>query len=248
MTRIVNVLAMAGAGQRFIDAGFRTPKPLISVLGKPLFLHACKSLPPADLWIFICQQKHLEDSNLKAIIENEFPSSLIVTVSRITGGQAETCLLAEPHLFPDDQVTFGACDSFFEVSKEKIKLCLNKTDLLVLTTTPSPMMLADPRAYGWVKLDQKNNVEVIKCKEPASLNPAEDEVIIGSFVFRRADIFLQAVQKLINSSYKIRDEFYMDSVAEQMLKEGKAIKSIKTTGFVSLGTPQEIETWQQNYD
>lgn len=248
MKRTVNVMAMAGTGQRFIDAGLTTPKPLISILGKLLFIRASEALPPADLWIFICQQKHLKDSNLKAIIKEKFPSSLILTVPELTRGQAETCLVAEPYLFPDDQVIFCACDSFFEITLDEINLLLKKSDLVILTTNPSSVMLTNPNAYGWVNLNRTNKIKAITCKKLASSNPINDKVIIGSFCFKRADIFLKAVKKLIRSEIRIRNEFYMDSVAEQMLRDGSNINSLNVNDFVSLGTPEEITNWVQKFD
>ena len=46
--RRVNLIPMAGVGQRFIDFGYTTPKPLIDINGLPMVVRAAKSLPPAD--------------------------------------------------------------------------------------------------------------------------------------------------------------------------------------------------------
>jgi len=56
--RRVNLIPMAGEGQRFIDAGYTTPKPFIDINGLPMLVRAAKSLPPADQWIFICRKSY----------------------------------------------------------------------------------------------------------------------------------------------------------------------------------------------
>ena len=45
---------MAGVGQRFINAGFKTIKPLIDIDGKPMIERICKMFPPESEFIFIC--------------------------------------------------------------------------------------------------------------------------------------------------------------------------------------------------
>ncbi|HSX29838.1 MAG TPA: hypothetical protein VLE73_04750 [Candidatus Saccharimonadales bacterium] len=40
------IMPMAGAGSRFAKAGFTTPKPLIQVDGKPMFMKALSALEP----------------------------------------------------------------------------------------------------------------------------------------------------------------------------------------------------------
>ena len=60
----VNLIPVAGEGQRFIDAGYVTPKPLIDINGLPMVVQAAKSLPQADQWIFICRSSHITDYNI----------------------------------------------------------------------------------------------------------------------------------------------------------------------------------------
>ena len=52
---------MAGEGIRFVNQGYRLPKPLIPINGMPMVVRAAKCLPKsADLWIFICKKNHLK--------------------------------------------------------------------------------------------------------------------------------------------------------------------------------------------
>ena len=52
------VIPMAGAGSRFVKAGFNVPKPLIHVYDKPMYYWAVHSLPLqlASRLIFIIRQ------------------------------------------------------------------------------------------------------------------------------------------------------------------------------------------------
>ena len=53
------VIPMTGVGQRYIDKGYTTPKPLIEVDGKPIIEHVVSLFPGEDDFIFICNTNSL---------------------------------------------------------------------------------------------------------------------------------------------------------------------------------------------
>ena len=70
--RRVNIMPMAGEGLRFTNAGYKKPKPLIDINGKPMFIRSAQCMPDADLWIFICQKKHSIKYNFREILDLKF--------------------------------------------------------------------------------------------------------------------------------------------------------------------------------
>ena len=72
--RKVNLIPMAGNGQRFIDEGYSIPKPLIEINGLPMILRSAKSLPKADQWIFICKKDHISNNR----IDNESYYNIVI--------------------------------------------------------------------------------------------------------------------------------------------------------------------------
>ena len=90
--RKVNLIPMAGDGKRFIDAGYTTPKPLIEINGLPMIVHAAKSLPKADLWIFICRENHIAEAGIDKVLKAFFPGAIVLSIGYLTEGQASTCL------------------------------------------------------------------------------------------------------------------------------------------------------------
>ena len=66
--RRVNIIPMAGEGSRFVNKGYKLPKPLIPINGVPMVVRAAKCLPDADLWIFICRENHIISSEIKEIL------------------------------------------------------------------------------------------------------------------------------------------------------------------------------------
>ena len=54
MVRII--IPMSGLGQRFLDAGYNDPKPLIIVDGKPIIEHVVNLFPGEKDISFICNE------------------------------------------------------------------------------------------------------------------------------------------------------------------------------------------------
>ena len=98
---------MAGEGIRFVNKGYKLPKPLIPINGIPMVVRAAKCLPSADLWIFICKEDHVLNSKIEDILNQYFSSPKIISVDFLTEGQASTCLLAKKYLRPNDILTIG---------------------------------------------------------------------------------------------------------------------------------------------
>ena len=68
------VIPMAGRGKRFAECGFKEPKPLIPVLGRPMYSWAVDGLPldATSRLIFVCLREHLEGSALEADIRRRY--------------------------------------------------------------------------------------------------------------------------------------------------------------------------------
>jgi HAD superfamily hydrolase (TIGR01509 family) len=91
----MNVLIpMAGAGNRFAQAGYTFPKPLIDVNGKPMIQVVVENLNIDAHYIFIVQKTHYEKYNLKHMLNLIAPACDIVLVDGVTEGAACTTLLA----------------------------------------------------------------------------------------------------------------------------------------------------------
>jgi NDP-sugar pyrophosphorylase family protein len=95
---IVNLIPMAGEGQRFKNAGYTTAKPLLDIEGIPMFVRAAKSLPPADEYIFVCRKDQVDEYLLNTTIRTYFPNSKIQGGFKLIGDLLEelddkVCLL-----------------------------------------------------------------------------------------------------------------------------------------------------------
>src|SRR5258708_476863 len=244
MARRVNRLPMAGAGQRFVDAGYPVPKRLIDVAGLPMIVRAARSLPECDLWIFVCRTEHVAEAHIDQALTGLFQPSVIITVDHLTEGQACTCLLAHGELRPDDILTIGACDNAMTWDRAAYdqQFTRGQADFLVWTFRHNPAVLQDPRMYGWVKTDTEGAATGVSVKVPISDMPMNDHAVIGAFTFRRADLFLDACDDMIRANARIKNEFYVDNAINFALARDAKGRPFEVDRYICWGTPRDLET------
>ena len=245
MPRRVNLIPMAGAGQRFVDAGYTVPKPLIDVGGQPMIVHAARSLPKPDLWIFVCRAEHVAQARIDLTLQKLFQPCRVITVDHLTEGQACTCLLARDELRPDDELHIGACDNAMTWSPAAYDHTIGdpRADFLVWTFRQNPAVLQDPRMYGWVKTGATGEVTGVSVKIPISETPMNDHAVIGAFSFRRAGLFLDACDDMIRADSRIKNEFYVDNAINFALACGARGLPFEVDRYICWGTPRDLDTF-----
>ncbi len=242
----INLIPMAGRGMRFVNEGFKVPKPLIEVSGRPMVIQAAGCFPPAQKWIFICLKEHLEKFPIKKEIRKVYSQAKIVSLDKITEGQACTCELGLQGEDLEAPLFIGASDNGMLWNKDKYQKLMDdqKIDCVVWSFRRHPSSATNPQMYGWIKIDKNNNILGVSVKKPISDNPYEDHAIIGSFYFRKARYFLDALKNLYKKNIRINNEFYVDSCINEIVAMGLKAKVFEVDHYICWGTPNDLRTYE----
>ncbi len=242
----INLIPMAGEGQRFKDSGYLIPKPFIDIDGIPMAVRACKSLPKADKNIFVCRKKHLEQYPIKRILEEYLNDVVIIEVDELTDGQAITCLAARDYI-PDDAIlNIGASDNDMIYNEEIVEKLYDNSEIdgWIWTFRNNNAVLQNPNMYGWVGTDIDSAMATfVSCKTPISDNPLLDHAIIGAFTFKKARDFFDSVEAMIKSNHRINNEFYVDVALDFAIKSGLRIYVQEVDQYICWGTPKDYEEY-----
>ena len=117
------LLPIAGNGQRFIDAGYKLPKPLIEIDGKTILDRSLESVNTDNCnLIFIIREDHVKEHNLNLVLRSKYKNCKIVIIPGLTEGALCTCLLAEELIDNDNPLMIFTPDCYFEpqIDAEKI--------------------------------------------------------------------------------------------------------------------------------
>lgn len=250
------LVPMAGAGQRFADAGYRIHKPAIMTVDrtsgeeKPMVVCATRDLPGAAAdgsnIIYVDRSFHKTDG-VEDAIRAYYPKARFITVDHLTEGQACTCMLAEEHLNPEEPLLIAGCDNGMDIDREAYDKLTKESDCIVFTYRHNEAVLANPNAYGWMIADDEGNVTGTSIKKAISDTPMEDPAVVATFWFRKAGIFLEAARKMIAENDRINGEYYVDQVVKHVLDLGYCAKIFDIGRYVGWGTPADYEGYQKTW-
>jgi len=232
------IIPIGGIGQRFKDEGYNMPKPLISVLGKPMIYQVINSLQLESTdTVYIIYHNHLKEFNFETLIKFYFSKINIkfISLDYLTKGAAETVLRGLEIFTKDelnDSILLLDCDTFYTddiISKYKYQS--NKNTIFYFNSTDSKPI------FSYINLE---NDKVTNIKEKVKIS---DNANTGAYGFESGAELKQYCNKILNSD----KEVYISCVYEEMLKDGKVIVGSKINNFNCVGTPLQLKTYCNKY-
>ena len=251
------LIPMAGAGSRFAEAGYAVSKPAIPTYDKrtgkqfPMVVCATLDLPgvkdDGSNVIYVDRDFHRTNGTEKVILDC-FPKAKFITVDHLTEGQACTCMLAKDHIDNDESLLIAGCDNGMEFDATKFAEYTKAADVLVFTYRHNEAVMANPNAYGWMIVDEDDNVIGTSIKQAISDNPMEDHAVVATFWFKKGSIFVEATKKMISENDRINREFYVDQVMKHVLDLGYVTKVFEIDRYIGWGTPADYELYQRTFE
>ena len=248
------VIPMAGAGQRFADAGYTTSKPAIKTTDRrtgkklPMVVCATEDLPGVENEghnvTYIDRTFHRENGVEKAIREY-YPQADFITVEDLTEGQACTCLLAKQKIFNDEPLLIAGCDNGMVFDNNRFYEMTKKCDVLAFTYRHNQAVLEKPNAYGWMIVDENTGkIKDVSIKKAVSNNPMEDHAIVATFWFKRGRDFVEAAEKMISENDRVNGEFYVDQVMKHCIELNLDVRAFEIDRYIGWGTPKDYEEYE----
>jgi NDP-sugar pyrophosphorylase family protein len=247
------VMPMAGSGQRFLDKGYSTSKPLIEVAGAPMFKQALKFLPKFDSTILVVQDELLTDISTVFGCDDYAESIKTVSLPEKTSGQAVTARLGLRYLenVDNDWIHFAACDSgaLIDVTRYQATLSSEEFDIIVWGKTGYSNAMKAPKMYGWV--DEVDGLISHIGVKKAPKFPENTPIVLGTFAFRNKSIFLSCYNSMLRREGLVNDEYYIDEMINDAVDLGLKCKLFEVDHYICWGTPIDLETfnyWQSCFN
>jgi HAD superfamily hydrolase (TIGR01509 family) len=235
----LNVLIpMAGAGSRFVQAGYTFPKPLIDVKGKPMIQVVVENLGLDANYIFVVQKEHRAQYNLDTMLNLIAPGCKIVEVDSITEGAACTALLAKEYIDNNNPLFFANSDQFVEWDPIEFmyRMQESKADGGIVTFKGT-----HPK-WSFAKLADNGIVT-----EVAEKNPISDNATVGFYYWKHGLDFVKYAEQMIENNDRVNNEFYVCPVFNKAIQDGKKIKSFSINKMWGLGTPEDLDYFLKEY-
>lgn len=242
----INLIPLAGKGKRFAEEGYKFPKPLIEVSGKPMIIQAANYLPKAERYVFVCLLEHLDNYPLENEIRKVFTGAKIVGIDMITEGQACTCEIGLQDEDMGSPLLIAACDNGMLWDKNRYERLMNDdtVDAVVWSFRHHPSSERNPHMYGWIKTDNHDNVIGVSVKKAISDDPYNDHAIVGTFYFKKVDYFVAALHALRTKNLRINGEFYVDSCINELIEMKRTVKIFEVDDYICWGIPNDLRTYE----
>ena len=243
------IIPMSGLGQRFSDAGYKDPKPLIEVDGKPIIEHVINLFPEENDFKFICNDKHLKETNMRDILLNIKPDSKIFEVPVINReGPVQAVSLIYDNIDDDKEVIISYCDygtywnydEFLNDTRSR-----NADGAVACYKGFHPHMLGNDN-YAFLKetLIGSRWMSAIQEKQPFTNNKMNEYASNGTYYFKTGAIMKKYFKELMSRKIKVKNEYYVSMVYNLLVEDGLNVNIFEIENMLQWGTPYDLEVYK----
>ncbi len=225
------VIPMAGAGSRFVVAGYHTPKPFIPIKGKAMVEHVIEnvSVPGAKFYL-LCRLEHLDHLNHTRLMDHH--NVAFIPVIHQTEGAACTVLLAEKFIDTDEPLIIANSDQWVNYDKAAWQSHIAESDGAIMTF---------PANHPKWSYSLEENGRVVRVAEKQVIS---EKATVGVYYYRHGSDFVWGAKQMMKKDIRVNGEFYVCPVFNELV-ETKVIKNFDVEAMFGLGTPEDL---QANYD
>ena len=252
MRKIQVVIPMSGAGQRFLDAGYKDIKPIIDIAGKPLMTRLLEKFPKEWRFVFICREDHLRETPLEKILLESCPNAEIVSIAPHKRGPVHAILEAG-HAVKDDMPTLvNHCDFSFVWDPEHFAEFTERTDAdaAILCYRGFQPHYWTGTMYAYCKVEGGRVLD-IKEKECFTDDRTQEYASSGSYYFKTGALLKDSCEKTIARDLNLNGEYYVSLANKPLIDSGGDVRVYEIPYFLQWGTPQDVEDylyWHRLFD
>jgi bifunctional N-acetylglucosamine-1-phosphate-uridyltransferase/glucosamine-1-phosphate-acetyltransferase GlmU-like protein len=243
------IIPMSGIGKRFLQEGYDKPKPLLDVDGMPMIQHVVNLFPNEKDIYFICNDKHLKETNMKNLLENIIPSCKIFEVPvKDRQGPVHAVSQIFKHIPEKEEIIVSYCDygtvwdyqKFLQDTRER-----EADGAIACYKGFHPHMLGTDN-YAFLQETEKESswMSKIKEKEPFTSNKMNEYASNGTYYFRTGEIMKKYFKKLMDLELKLKGEYYVSMVYNLLVEDNLKVSIFKIEKMLQWGTPYDLEIYK----
>lgn len=239
------IIPMSGVGRRFLKEGYRTPKPLLHIEGKPMIQHVVERFDNPENILFICNMDHLKKTPMLDVLTKIAPQAKIVGIDAHKLGPVHALNKVKNFITNDDEVVVNYCDFNWGWDYQKFKQMLNESNCqgaIPGYTGFHPHLVHNPY-YAGCDHDEDHNLVDIKEKHRYTIDPKETFHSSGTYYFRSGELLKKYSQMLVDKNMSLKGEFYVSMIYQLMLEDGLPIKVFPIEHMCQWGTPQDFQEY-----
>jgi NDP-sugar pyrophosphorylase family protein len=242
------IIPMAGKGDRFIQKGYISPKPLIKVNGRMIIEYILDAFDREnDEFIFIVNKEHFIDHDIERVLKSLVNSAQVIVISNHKKGPVYTTQEAFQFIDDNEEVIVSYCDNPYIWDYEKFENFLKekKPDGCIISHSGFHPHSLNSTKMAFMQLDEHNNlVTEIKEKECYTDNHLEEHASTGTYYFRKGSYVKRYFQTLMDHDINYNGEYYVTLVYNLLIADGLNVLPYDTPYVTVFGTPEEVQSFE----
>lgn len=231
------VIPMAGLGSRFANVGYKLPKPLIDVNGKPMIQVVVENMNINAHYVFIAMKKHVEEYDVENVIKEVTCGNYTIhTIDELTEGSACTVLKVRDIIDNDRPMMLANSDQYLEWDPYDFLVKSQGVDGLI------SCFKADHPKWSFAKVDCSGRVTEVAEKKVIS-----NLATTGLYYFAKGSQFVRCADAMIAKNIRTNNEFYNAPIYNELIQEGGNIGVHMCSKMWGLGVPEDLDNYLQNF-
>ncbi|MBX3100900.1 MAG: NTP transferase domain-containing protein [Bacteroidetes bacterium] len=240
------VIPMTGLGQRFVDAGYTLPKPLIEVEGMPIIQHVVNMFPGETRFSFICRQEHLDTTPMREVLQRIAPQGRILPhPGHKKGPVFAVAEFADEILDDAEEVIVNYCDfgKWWDYAHFLKFLRARRSDGAVPAYRGFHPHMLGKINYAFMRDDGRQRMLEIREKQPFTDDRMREYASDGTYYFRTGAILKKYFRQLMAQDVQVNGEYYVSMVMNLLVADGLRVDIYEIQHMLQWGTPGELEEY-----
>lgn len=238
------IVPMGGQGERFKKAGFKEPKPLLSIHGRPLIEHLLDQFPKEWDFVFPANEEHLATTDLRQVLEQARPGCRIVPIPSHKKGPVHSVLLAADAIAEDQPTVVNYCDFSFRWNPMDFTNFVREkpTDGAIVAYKGFHPHYLRPTLYAYLRED-KGLVAEVKEKGHFTPDRTQERASSGTYYFSSGRLMKKYFRQTVEEDLNHGSEYYVSLVYNLMIRDHRPVRAYEIPVFLQWGTPEDLQDY-----
>jgi bifunctional N-acetylglucosamine-1-phosphate-uridyltransferase/glucosamine-1-phosphate-acetyltransferase GlmU-like protein len=237
---------------RFSSVGYKIPKYLIEVDGKPVIEHIVNLYPKDTKFAFILNEEHYKNTNIVDVLQSITKTPLIVVIPPHKKGPVHSVFEENWLIDDEEQVIINYCDFSMYWDYNHFEQFVNETDCdgcVVSYTGFHPHMLGSDN-YAFCRTDENNKILEVREKQPFTDNKMSEFASTGTYYFKKGKYIKKYFKQLMDEDLNINGEYYVSLVYNLLVRGELSSLVYEVPYMLQWGTPFDLDvynSWSNYY-
>jgi len=236
------LVPMAGRGQRFVDAGYTDPKPLIKVMKQRVIEYISNMFDSNDEFVFVCNETHMIETDMLNILYSIRPDSRVVSMENHKLGPVYTVQQTYDFIDDEEEVMVVYCDNPIVWDRDEFRDYVKDKNLdgCVISHSGFHPHTLNNTKMAFMKTDG-DLVSEIKEKECYTDDPMSEHASSGMYYFKKGSYIKKYFDEAMERNIQYNGEYYVTLVYNLLIQDGLRVGYYDTPFTTVMGTPDEVE-------